>query len=73
MDNKMEEMEEMDDLKEFTFWLSPDQAWALAQFVKRTGHSDCEKIATSDNQAYLMMEGVNEIMRALEAEGFAPR
>jgi len=58
---------------EVTMTLSRPQAQALAQFVKRTGHSDCEAVATSENEAYLMMEGVNEIMRALAEEGFNPR
>ncbi|MJS61861.1 hypothetical protein DOC35_19455 [Salmonella enterica subsp. enterica] len=58
---------------EVTLTLTRPQALALAQFVKRTGHSHCEELATNENQAYLMMEGVNEIMRALAEEGFNPR
>lgn len=53
--------------------LTPPQAQALAQFVKRTTHSACEEIADNDNQAYLMMDGVNEIMRALAEAGYNPR
>lgn len=54
-----------------TLELTSSQAWALAQFVKRTSHSDCEAKATED--AYLMMDGVNEVMRALANTGFDPR
>ncbi|EDC6187939.1 hypothetical protein GAV31_22600 [Salmonella enterica subsp. enterica] len=53
--------------------LTEDEAWALAQFVKRTSHSDCEKIATSEDEAYLMMDGVNAVMRSLAEAGISPR
>ena len=64
---------EAEGFTEFKFWLKPDQAMALAQFLKRTGHSDCEKLATSSDEAYLMMDGVNAVMAALAHEGFNPR
>ena len=46
---------------------------ALAQLVKRLGFSDCRGLATSDIEAYLMMDGINQIMKALAEEGYAPR
>lgn len=56
-----------------TLHLTRPQAQALAQFVKRTTHSACEEIADNDNQAYLMMDGVNELMNRLADAGFNPR
>ncbi|HDS4345646.1 TPA: hypothetical protein QH074_004335 [Enterobacter hormaechei subsp. steigerwaltii] len=56
-----------------TLELTHREAQALAQFVKRTGHSDASAKATSDIEAYLMMDGVNAVMRALELAGYAPR
>lgn len=41
--------------------------------VKRLGFSDCRGLATSDIEAYLMMDGINQIMKALAEEGYAPR
>ena len=34
---------------EVNMTLKPQQTMALAQFVKRTGHSDCKAVATSGN------------------------
>ncbi|MCT4708935.1 hypothetical protein MUA04_01705 [Enterobacteriaceae bacterium H11S18] len=56
-----------------TLELNKDEARALAQFVKRTSHSDCEDKATSQNEAYLMMDGVNAVMKSLAEEGISPR
>lgn len=53
--------------------LTPAEAQALAQFVKRTGHSDAREKAASDNEAYLMMDGINEVLKALSEAGYAPR
>lgn len=53
--------------------LTPAEAQALAQFVKRTGHSDAREKAVSDNEAYLMMDGINEVLKALSEAGYAPR
>ncbi|MGI4323075.1 DUF7706 family protein [Klebsiella pneumoniae] len=49
------------------------EAQALAQLVKRLGFSDCRGLATSDIEAYLMMDGVNVVMRGLAESGFNPR
>ncbi|WP_422663529.1 DUF7706 family protein [Serratia nevei] len=53
--------------------LTHREAQALAQLVKRLGFSDCRGLATSDIEAYLMMDGINQIMKALAEEGYAPR
>ncbi|MGK7247434.1 DUF7706 family protein [Buttiauxella agrestis] len=56
-----------------TFELTKAQALALAQFVKRTTFTDCHEHATSENEAYLMMDGVNSVMSGLAEAGFNPR
>lgn len=53
--------------------LSPQEALALAQFVKRTGWTDAREKATSDDEAYLMMDGLNVLQRALAEAGYSPR
>lgn len=53
--------------------LSNTEAWALAQFCKRTTHQDCVNVSTSENEAYEMMDGINAIMRTLAEAGIAPR
>ncbi|EGI6181627.1 hypothetical protein VW37_004056 [Salmonella enterica subsp. houtenae serovar 51:z4,z23:-] len=59
--------------KMFCFELTHSQAWALAQFVKRTSHSDCEQKATSDDEAYMMFSAINAVMKGLDEEGVSPR
>lgn len=56
-----------------TFELGRAEAWALAQFCKRTTHQDCEDNATSEDEAYKMMDGINAVMRGLAELGIAPR
>ncbi|EIT3945504.1 hypothetical protein L1958_003105 [Escherichia coli] len=58
---------------EVNIQLTHREAQALAQLVKRLGFSDCRSLATSDIEAYLMMDGINQIMKALAEEGYAPR
>ncbi|HAT4519812.1 TPA: hypothetical protein I9281_004805 [Serratia marcescens] len=53
--------------------LDSSVAWALAQLCKRTTHSDCEERSESEDEAYLMMDGVNAVMRALSEAGYSPR
>lgn len=61
--------------KKITLTLELDQnvAWALAQFCKRTTHQDCAVRSTSEDEAYLMMDGVNAVMRELAESGISPR
>ncbi|MFW8092072.1 DUF7706 family protein, partial [Klebsiella pneumoniae] len=42
---------------EVNLQLTHREAQALAQLVKRQGFSDCRRLATSDIEAYLMMDG----------------
>ncbi len=55
--------------------LTVEQAGALAQFTKRVGHSDCERLATrhAEGEAYEMRDALDRIRDALAAAGFAPR
>ncbi|EBA4960455.1 hypothetical protein DCN34_004855 [Salmonella enterica subsp. enterica] len=56
-----------------SFEIDREAAWALAQFCKRTSHSDCADRAASEDEAYIMMDGVNAVMRALAETGISPR
>ncbi|EPB5652997.1 hypothetical protein ACRQKW_004703 [Citrobacter braakii] len=56
-----------------TLELHPNVACALAQFCKRTTHNDCAERSTSEDEAYLMMDGVNAVMRVLDEAGINPR
>ncbi|MGY7515511.1 hypothetical protein L1R45_27745 [Klebsiella pneumoniae] len=53
---------------EVNIQLTHREAQALAQLVKRLGFSDCRGLATSDIEAYLMMDGINQ-MGSVPAEG----
>ncbi|EIX9714732.1 hypothetical protein ABNL11_004958 [Klebsiella pneumoniae] len=53
--------------------LTHREAQALSQLVKRLGFSDCRRLSTSDIEAYLMMDGINQLMKELAEEGYAPR
>ena len=50
-----------------------DQAWALAQLLKRIGYSDCRALAEDDQQAYQMIQATEHVRRALADAGIAPR
>ena len=52
----------------------PDElAWALAQFVKRLGYSDCRQLAVSDDEARQMIQAAEAVRAALASQGYAPR
>ena len=53
--------------------LPADQAWAIAQFVKRAGLSDYRVLAQSEREAYAMREAGDAIGEAFAAAGCAPR
>lgn len=53
--------------------LDEDEAWALAQLVKRLGFSDCRTNATDMAEAHLMMEALAKLQRALDEAGISPR
>lgn len=53
--------------------LTPEQAMALAQLAKRTGWSDTREKAVSDDDAYLMMDALNQLEKSLAEAGYATR
>ena len=53
--------------------LSEDEAWALAQFLKRSGLADYRRLAQTDAEAYVMRDGAEHIRNALANAGIAPR
>jgi hypothetical protein len=56
--------------------LPRDEARALAQFVKRLGHGDCERLASRYDggvEAEQMWSAVNKLRAALAESGYAPR
>lgn len=55
--------------------LSPEEALAFAQFLKRAGHSDYLRFTEKDNseEAYLILYTADKLRSALTAAGFAPR
>jgi hypothetical protein len=58
---------------EITVTLTDAQAWQLAQFLKRACFSDYRGHATSDTEAYQMIDAGERIRRALAEQGYAPR
>ncbi|WP_301101442.1 hypothetical protein [Propionivibrio sp.] len=53
--------------------LSDENAWALAQFLKRLGFSDCRSLAVSDEEAWQMIRATEAVRAALAQQGYAPR
>ncbi len=53
--------------------LAPEQAWALAQLVKRIGWADCRSLAEDQAQTQLMIEATERVRDALAEVGYAPR
>lgn len=53
--------------------LDEDEAWALAQLVKRLGYSDCRANAVDDAEAHLMLEALAKFQRVLDEAGVSPR
>jgi uncharacterized cupin superfamily protein len=58
---------------EITAILTGAQAWQFAQFLKRVCFSDYRSHATSDEEAYQMVNAGERIRRALADQGYAPR
>ena len=53
--------------------LTDDQAYALAQFVKRVGWQEWRQNAVDDGEAALMREAFGQIAKALADYGYSPR
>jgi hypothetical protein len=63
-------------MKKIVIDLPPEQGHALAQFVKRTGFDDCQRLASRYDggvEAEKMWEGILALQRALAEAGHAPR
>jgi hypothetical protein len=58
---------------EITVVLTETEAWEFAQFLKRVCFSDYRGHATSDDEAYHMVDAGERIRRALAEQGYAPR
>lgn len=58
-----------------TVELTQQQAWDLAQFLKRTTFSDVLRatVGNDEAEAYAMLEGIQAVERALAVAGVAPR
>lgn len=56
-----------------TVSLKGDEAWAMAEFVKRVGRDDCNRLAADQAEADAMYEGFIQLREALRERGFAPR
>jgi dissimilatory sulfite reductase (desulfoviridin) alpha/beta subunit len=57
----------------FTVQINEELAQALAQFVKRVGFSEFRQNAVDDVEAYTMRDAVDQVRKALEEVGYAPR
>jgi hypothetical protein len=58
---------------EIDVMLTDEQAWQFAQFLKRVCYSDYRAHATSEAEAYRMVEAGERIRAALAEAGYAPR
>ena len=53
--------------------LTPGEALALAQFVKRSLFATYREFAVDEQEARLMLAAVENLRKGLAAEGFSPR
>jgi hypothetical protein len=56
--------------------LPPEEAEALAQFVKRLGYDDADRLSSrydGGQERDAMLAGIDKLQRALREAGFAPR
>jgi hypothetical protein len=58
---------------EITVKLTDAEAWQFAQFLKRACFSDYRSHATSEAEAYQMIDAGEHIRGALAEQGYAPR
>lgn len=56
-----------------TIELTDDEAWNLAQFLKRVGFSDFRNNALDDTEAYAMKAAAERVQMALASAGYSPR
>jgi hypothetical protein len=53
--------------------LQDDQAWALAEFLKRVGYGDYRPLAISEQEACDMVDAGEKVRAALAEQGYMPR
>jgi hypothetical protein len=53
--------------------INEDEAWALAQFVKRVTWSEMRACAQDEAETELIRAGITSLQTALKDAGFAPR
>ena len=63
----------MDKLITISVELTRQQAWDLAQFLKRAGFYTYRECAQDDAEANSMLRATEEVRKELARAGFAPR
>jgi len=53
--------------------LDTEEAWALAQLMKRIGWSECRALAQDVHESGLMIEAIERVRAALAEAGCTPR
>jgi hypothetical protein len=53
--------------------LSEEQAWQLGQLCKRFELYDAQQLSVFDAEAYLMLEAISSVRKALAEQGVSPR
>jgi len=56
-----------------TIELPNDQAMALAQLCKRISFKECRANAIDGDEAYVMLDAIAKLQRALAESGYSPR
>jgi hypothetical protein len=62
-----------ENIMEFIIELPEEQAWALAQYLKRIGYADYREKAVSEAEAWEMQQAGEALRAALAEQGIAPR
>ena len=60
-------------MKEITLYLDDEEAWVLAQLVKRITWSDIRRCAVDDTEAHVMVDAIAVVRENLADAGIAPR
>jgi hypothetical protein len=63
-------------MKKVVLELPPEQGHALAQFVKRTGFDDCQRLGSRHDggvEVEEMLAAIQRLQSALKDSGFNPR
>jgi hypothetical protein len=60
-------------LRSLEIELTDEQAYALAQYLKRVQFDDFRRRAIDENEAYIMQDAAAEVRRALADAGYDPR